>query len=87
MMCFKLPIKNGCAPKKRILFILRCLRLTAFDAITFHLQNESRRWSVKFVARAYSIERSNKHINFSGREFKMARELDRVSGIDNADTR
>jgi hypothetical protein len=41
----------------------------------------------RFVIGANSVESRHKHINLSRREFKMARKLDRVGGIDDANAR
>lgn len=39
------------------------------------------------VIGAHSVERCHKQINLSRREFKMARKLDRMCGIDDANAR
>ena len=40
-----------------------------------------------FVIGAHSVECCHKQINLSRREFKMARKLDRMCGIDDANAR
>lgn len=58
----------------------------------YFVQNQSRiqpcsSRMLRFVIGANSVESRHKHINLSRREFKMARKLDRVGGIDDANAR